>query len=252
MLKGVIFDLGSTLMRPTGQDAVTDARMQADLADHLIAQGLPLDREAFVAAFDAALDEFRAQRLRDWVEVTSAYVLGQALKALGLPPLSEAGLSRALTAYFAYSETLWEVMPEAYATLAALATRGYRLGLVSNTVDAAHMHRLIDNAGLRPWLDPVVLSAETGVRKPNPRIFEIVLEAWGLPPEQAVMVGDTLGSDVLGAQLAGMHSVWLASRTGAPANEAHRHTIEPEATIRSLGELPALLEAFPREAADSL
>ncbi len=108
------------------------------------------------------------------------------------------------------------------------------------------MQRLIDNAGLRRWFDPILVSAAVGVRKPNPRIFEMALTQWGLAPAEAAMVGDTLGADVLGAQMAGLRSVWLASRADAPANAAHRHTIQPDATIYDLGELPAALEALER------
>lgn len=244
MLRGVIFDFGSTILRTLGDDRETLARMQADMADHLIAAGVPLDRWAFIDAFATRLNEFHAQRLRDWVEVTSAYVLREAVAGLGLPPLSDDLADSALKAYYAYNETRWEVMPGAPEALAGLAARGLRLGLISNAGNEANILRLLDQVDLRHWFDPIVISASAGVRKPNPRIFEIVLDAWGLPAAEVVMVGDSLGADVLGAQLVGMRSVWLASRSDAPANEAHQHTIQPDATIYELSELAEALEAF--------
>lgn len=244
MLRGVIFDLGSTLLRFDGDEQETHSRMLADLADHLSAAGLPIDRAAFVAAFSARMNEFFSQRLRDWVEVTTIFVLRETLKELGLPPLSNDQMARALKAYFAYSEARWKPMPGAQATLERLAAEGYRLGLISNASDEGNVQRLIDNAGLRRWLDPILVSAAVGVRKPNPRIFEIVLEAWGLPAEAVAMVGDTLGADVLGAQLTGMKSVWIASRPDAPPNEAHRDTIRPDASIHALAELLKVLRSL--------
>jgi HAD superfamily hydrolase (TIGR01549 family) len=243
-IKGVIFDLGMTLLRYGGDDPAADARMQADLAAHLERAGAAPDREAFRAAFAARLAEFHAQRLRDWVEVTAANVLASALADLGLPPLSAEQTAAALKAYFAHAETLWEVTPGVAEVLPGLARRGCRLAVISNTVDEAHMLRLMERAGLRRWFDPIVLSAAVGVRKPNPRIFELVLEPWGLPRSEVAMVGDTLGSDVLGAQLAGIHSVWLASRSATPANEAHQHTIRADAVIHSLLDLPGALDAL--------
>ena len=117
-------------------------------------------------------------------------------------------------------------------------------GLISNARDAANVERLIDQARLRPWLDPIVISANVGVRKPNPRIFKIVLDYWQLPPDRVVMVGDMLGADILGAHHAGMRGVWATMQTEREANAAHIDTIVPDATIASLSELPPLLDTW--------
>jgi HAD superfamily hydrolase (TIGR01662 family) len=244
VLRGVIFDLGSTLIRYEGDDHESQTHMRADLADYLLAAGVSIQRQAFVATFAAKLDEFFSQRLHDWVEVTAAFVLRETFIALGLSPPPDDLTGRALKAYFSYSEARWQTMPNAHATLAQLAGEGYRLGLISNASDDGNVQRLIDNAGLRRWFDPILVSAAVGVRKPNPRIFEMALEAWGLPAEAVAMVGDTLGADVLGAQLAGLRSVWLTGRVGTPANQAHRETIRPDATIYALSELPAELRSL--------
>jgi HAD superfamily hydrolase (TIGR01549 family) len=246
VLRGVLFDLGSTLIRPTGQDEETLGRMCADLADFLVAEGRAIDREPFTSGFAARLGEFHKQRLHDWVEVTSAYVLRETMAALGEAPLSDEATARALKAFFAYQESRWEPMPGVYEVLEEVAGRGYRLGLISNASDEGNVQRLIDNAGLRRWFEPILVSAAVGVRKPNPRIFEMALGAWGMQeqPERVAMVGDTLGADVLGAQLTGLRSVWLASRADAPANEAHRQTIQPDVTIYELRELPGALAAL--------
>ena len=244
MLRGVIFDLGSTLIRYTGEEQDTLAHMRADLSGYLLAAGLPFEPDAFLTTFAVKLDEFYTQRLHDWVEVTAAFVLRQTLGALGLPPPTDGLIEGALKAYFAYSEARWQPMPDAHATLERLAGEGYRLGLISNAGDDGNVQRLIDNAGLRRWLDPILVSAAVGLRKPNPRIFRMALEAWGLPAQEVAMVGDTLGADILGAQLSGLRSVWIASRSDTPANQAHDGNIRPEATIDSLAELHEALSIF--------
>jgi FMN phosphatase YigB (HAD superfamily) len=84
------------------------------------------------------------------------------------------------------------------------------------------------------------------MRKPNPALFEMVLRAWSLAPQDVVMVGDTLGADILGAQNAGIHQVWLTTDADTPANRAHAGTIIPEAVASTLAEVPSVLKGFSR------
>jgi len=128
-----------------------------------------------------------------------------------------------------------------HATLRQLAAAGLQLGLISNAADDGNVQRLIDWAELRPYFDPIVVSAANGLRKPNPAIFALVLQAWKLPPAEVVMVGDTLGADILGAQLSGMHNVWFSPYANHPANTAHRGNIIPEVELQRLEDLPGLL-----------
>ena len=72
------------------------------------------------------------------------------------------------------------------------------------------------------------------IGKPHRPIFEMALERLGCPPHEAVMVGDSLATDVAGGREAGMATVWLvADGERPPAGAA-------DLTVRSLGELHAL------------
>jgi putative hydrolase of the HAD superfamily len=168
--------------------------------------------------------------------------LQYALTECGLPDQPAKIIRGALAAGFAEGEKLWMPFEDVYATLDTLKARGYKLGIVSNARDAANVERLIDQAQLRPWFNPIVISANAGVRKPHPRIFKGVLDAWQLSPDQVVMVGDMLGADILGAHNAGLRGIWATMQAERGANEAHQHTIEPDGVIKSLSELPGLLE----------
>lgn len=152
-------------------------------------------------------------------------------------------LAPALERLYAVSQAHWKPEADAETTLKALHGDGYRLAVISNAGDDADVQTLVNNAGLRPYLDFVLSSAACGIRKPNPRIFEIALERWGLSLDDVVMVGDTLGADILGARNAGLSSVWLTRRSDTPANRDHADTIKPDATIETLAELPTLLGA---------
>jgi FMN phosphatase YigB (HAD superfamily) len=63
------------------------------------------------------------------------------------------------------------------------------------------------------WFDPVVVSAEVGLCKPDPRIFRLALSARGLDPAEVVYVGDS-DEDVVGARAAGMTPVRLCRDGG--------------------------------------
>lgn len=69
------------------------------------------------------------------------------------------------------------------------------------------------------------------VGKPMPHIFRAALARLGVPPEEAVMVGDSLRSDIVGAQAVGLRTIWLAPRGATPGE------IRPDLTMHSFGEI---------------
>jgi putative hydrolase of the HAD superfamily len=83
----------------------------------------------------------------------------------------------------------------------------------------------------------VVVSGELGIGKPDARVLAAALTALGVGPDGATMVGDSPERDVAGARAAGLAAVWI-NRTGRllAAGEPR-----PDATIRALDELEALL-----------
>jgi putative hydrolase of the HAD superfamily len=83
-----------------------------------------------------------------------------------------------------------------------------------------------------------VSSAEFGVMKPDPRIFQEALDQMQVSAVDAVMVGDSLPHDVLGARQLGMRGVWL-DRDGRREQATHLDATIP--VIVSLRELPDLL-----------
>ena len=249
MLRGVIFDLGSTLLSHEYNNRwpLLRPRLITGLIRDLHAQGLQFDDNAFANTFTRNIVDFDGQRQTHFKEITSEYVLRATFADLNISP-DGFDVPRALAAYFGPSEALWKPMPRVYETLDMLRARGLRLAIVSNAADDANVQRLIDNHALRYYFDPIVVSAAAGIRKPNPRIFDFVLNAWKFAPAEVVMIGDTLGADVLGAKNAGLKSVWVTMQADTPDNAAHRETIVPDATATSLAELPDLLGSWRLEA----
>lgn len=243
-IKGILFDLGSTLIEFQGEWNDVMWRGAHEQIDFFRAQGLQLDPDAFLKRHRELIMQFIEKGQQDWIEHSSDKALKMALADFGYPDVPQSLIDESLETLYAYGETLWRPFPDTYTTLNALRDAGYRLAIISNARDAGNVHRLIDNHRLRPWFDPILISSEFGVRKPNPRIFKAVLDGWNIGPDEAVMVGDMLGADVLGAKNAGLRSVWATMQADRSSNEAHLDTLVPDATIASLSELLPLLDSW--------
>jgi HAD superfamily hydrolase (TIGR01549 family) len=248
-LRGVIFDLGGTLMYFDGSWPEALLRSDQALFAALREAGVELDRERFLLAFRRELEAYYQEREAEFIEYTTLHVLRTLLASWGCPAVPDPVLQSALRQMYAVTQACWKVEEDTIQSLETLRGRGLQLGLISNAADDADVQALVDKAGIRPYLDPIVTSAAAGIRKPDPRIFTPLLDAWSLAPGQVVMVGDTQGADVLGAQNAGLYSIWIDRRGDTPANRAHRDTLRPDLTISTLAELPAVLQAaFPKRA----
>ena len=83
----------------------------------------------------------------------------------------------------------------------------------------------------------MVISGEIGLAKPDPAIFDHAFKRIGGPPKETVlMIGDNLGSDILGGSNYGLDTCWF-NPTGTP----NGHGVEPTYEIRELDEILDLL-----------
>lgn len=113
----------------------------------------------------------------------------------------------------------------------------YRLYLATNGTASVQKGR-IASASLEQYFDGIFISEEIGYNKPDKAYFEACFaEIPDFVKEKAVIVGDSLTSDIQGGINAGIRTVWFNPK-GEPGDGA----IVPDAEIRSLLELPELLE----------
>lgn len=113
-----------------------------------------------------------------------------------------------------------------------------RLFLVSNGT-ATVQHSRLTSAGLYPYFEQVFISQEIGYNKPDKAYFDRCFERIpGFAPEKALMVGDSLTSDIKGGINAGLKTVWV--------NPAHKNCgdIRPDYEIEGLSDLEGLLESL--------
>lgn len=83
----------------------------------------------------------------------------------------------------------------------------YRMVLVSNFY--GNIATVLKEFGLDGIFENIVESAVVGVRKPDPKIFSLGVEALGMQPEEVMVVGDSMDKDIIPATKAGCHTVWF-------------------------------------------
>ncbi len=116
-----------------------------------------------------------------------------------------------------------------------LYEKKYRMYIVTNGKVNLQRPRVM-NSKIANYITDIIVSEETGADKPDPIIFEMLLEKAGLKPENVIMVGDSLDKDVLGAHNAGICAVWFNQD-----NLDNNSDIIPEYEIKSLLEIKKLL-----------
>jgi len=109
------------------------------------------------------------------------------------------------------------------------------IAIVTNGIPYVQ-HGRFDRSELRPYIQELVISGEEGFFKPDPRLIEVALRRMNCSKERALMVGDSLGSDILGAQRAGVDSCWYN-----PAAKPCTLEKEPDYTIKDLQEIKKIL-----------
>ncbi|WKA54267.1 HAD family hydrolase [Planococcus shixiaomingii] len=128
------------------------------------------------------------------------------------------------------------VYEETYRVLDRLKSR-YQLLLLTNGSPTLQNTKLEITPEITPYFDHIVISGAFGKGKPDPEIFRYALSKFELAAEEVLMVGDNLLTDIIGAEQAGIRSVWV-NREQNPAHD----TIIPTYEIRHLEELFPILE----------
>lgn len=112
----------------------------------------------------------------------------------------------------------------------------FQLLLLTNGSPDLQNTKLAITPEIAPYFDHIIISGTFGRGKPDPTIFEHALEVMKVSKEEAIMVGDNLLTDILGASRVGMKSIWI-NRHNKEQNE-----VNPDYEIKRLEELFGVLD----------
>ena len=208
MIKGYIFDYGGTL--DTGGQHWGKVIWHAYERQHV-----PVSEQQFRKAYvhgERTLGKNPIVKPDFTFRMTLEAKLRLQLEYLSLPDYADAVVSDL------YALTCEETA-RSHEVLVALKER-YPMVLVSNFY--GNIQTVLQEFQLDGIFSEIVESAGVGVRKPNPKIFSLGVEALGLQPEEVVVVGDSIDKDIIPAREAGCHTVWFKGEgwTDDPVDES--------------------------------
>ena len=234
-VQALCFDLDGTLLDGSGlQTAIHRTCEQRAV----LRPGLDMAR--LVAANRAVWQDY-------WPEVEDLWTHGaldgaavgyeawrRTLRACGCT--DEAVVYRAVQIHRQLERATYRLFDDVHALFTLLRRVGVPRALITNGASDTQRDKL-RVLGVEDWFDAVVISGDVGRAKPDAAIFRLALNQLAAAPEQVWHVGDSLTTDVAGAQVAGLTAVWLnrsgrARRASDPA---------PDVEIASLAQLLALL-----------
>jgi HAD superfamily (subfamily IA) hydrolase, TIGR02254 len=226
LVRVVLFDLDDTLLDFQRAEAVALRKVLEQLGVE--------PTEAIVARYseiNARLWELleEGKRTREQVLVHRFELLFMEL-GLDICPHQAKGIYENLLGVGHY------FVPGAAELLEALHLR-YELYLVSNGT-AVVQDRRIESAGIARYFKEIFISQRVGYDKPAVEFFEHCFERIeGFSKDEALIIGDSLSSDILGGNNAGIRTCWFNLK-----GKSGREGIQVDYEISELGQIPALLE----------
>ena len=220
VVRCILFDLGDTLWSRGDAntwwrlEAISNQRAVALLRKHIANKFLPnLNDEELGRRLHEAFNGCARAFIQHnpGLEANGPLAAIHTLQQWGIEGIDldlATAIFEALRVRIPESRPLFE---DTLSTLTGLQQRGFLLGIVTNRLwGGKPFQEDLQILSLLNYFDPpnIAVSADLGVRKPNPAIFLHALNALSVPPEQAVMVGDSLTADIAGGQALGIFSVW--------------------------------------------
>lgn len=242
-IRAIIFDLGGTLLEYASVyqswPELEIPGLQAAYG-YLAAHGVSLpDRGNYQSGAFELLPMLWDMAVKGQRNLTVSNFLEEIIVSSGCKKPDADVLEQAARKYESAVCAGVEPLPHSLQTVRYLKEKGYRLGLVSNTMFRGVSHIAdLKRFGLDSFFDSMVFSADVNKWKPSPEPFLHVLGELHTDPSHAVFIGDDPVVDVAGGHNAGLFTIHYPSSQRFPSHDG----LKPDATIHNLGELPGLLD----------
>ena len=205
MIRAVLFDLGGTLhVCSSSEDRKLwfSRRLISRLAEYGIhlnisEQALSLQLQENAERYKHESEE-TLRELPPEIVWSDYFLREQRLSRETLGPMAEE-----LSFLYDYERVCNLRRPNLLACMDALKADGLRLGMISNILSRSIVPHFMAEYGLAEYMECVLTSAGTGIRKPDAGIFRLAEKIMGLSPDDMAYVGDTLSRDVRGVRNAG-------------------------------------------------
>ncbi len=237
MIRGIVFDINGTLVDILTNEA--DDNIYRILSNLLDYQGVALSPDNVRRLYSEINKRQRRCSAEKFPEFDVVAIFDEIVELCGgvytrsLPKGRRRELPLLLAEVFrAASRFRLELYPGVIAVLDELRLR-YRLAALSDGQSAWAFPEL-RSVGLEGYFDPVIVSSDLGFRKPDARMFELLLERMKLAPEEILFVGNDMYRDVFGAARLGIRTVFFRSNQG----DQRPSGAEPDYIIYNFSELP--------------
>lgn len=127
------------------------------------------------------------------------------------------------------------LIENAYDTIKYLYYKNYIMYVVTNGLVRLQKPR-ITNSKISKYISDIIVSEEVNCSKPDPKIFNVLLNRINLKSNEVIMIGDSLEKDIIGAQNANIKAIWYN-----PDNKKNNTDIIPYCEITNLIELKEIL-----------
>lgn len=217
-IKGIIFDYGGTI----DSRGVHWSEIIWDGYRHA---GVDVDKKSFRDAYVHAERELAKTRhilphhnFHDLLLIKMRIEL-EELSRMGKFPSSDIEAKATAIARYCY-DSARQCVEEARPVLERLAAC-YPLVLVSNFY--GNVESVLADFDLTHYFRSIIESAVVGVRKPDPRIFSLGVEALGLQPGEVLVIGDSYKKDILPAESIGCQVLWIKGKGWTADEDAVTH-----------------------------
>ena len=185
------------------------------------ALGAKYSRDEFITTYTKVYEEINVEREREGIEITCHERFVRTLARLGVNGIEQRLIAEELTRIHMKGVREATSAPPARVAAVRRLAEKHRLGLLSNFDDSKTGWEIMADTGVQDRFEAIIISADLAIRKPNPKIFQRMLEMLNLPAEEVLFVGDAPHDDVVGAKSVGMSAAWI-HRPLTSANRGHQ------------------------------